>query len=105
MLSEQEMKRILKKFYVELHDKLPLENARFCALLFANDLLPDGNLETINEIQTRARKVTHFMSHIVLPGAQIHLPKLVEVMKLCDDLVVRDFAERIKTAMGSGRIY
>ena len=61
-----------------------------------------GNLETINEIQTRAQKVTHFMSHIVLPGAQIYLPKLVEVMELCDDLVVRDFAERMKTAMGSG---
>ena len=99
MLSEQEMKRILKKFYVELHDKLPLENAKFCVLLYANDLLPGGNLETTNEIQTRAHKVTHFMSHIVLSGAQIYLPKLVEVMELCDDLVVRDFAERMKTAI------
>ena len=102
MLSEQEMKHILKKFYVELHDKLLLENAKFCALLYANDLLPGGNLETTNEIQTRVHKVTYFMSHIVLPGAQIYVPKLVEVMELCDDLVVRDFAERMKTAMGSG---
>ena len=39
-----------KKVYVELQDKLPLENAKFCAMLYANDLLPGGNLETINEI-------------------------------------------------------
>ena len=35
---------------------LPLENAKFCALLYANDLLPGDNLETINKCNGSIQK-------------------------------------------------
>ena len=35
---------------------LPLENAKFCALLYANDLLPGDNLETINKCNGSIKK-------------------------------------------------
>ena len=105
MVSERQLKRVIMQFYLELHEKLPLENNLFCAMLFTHNLLPMNNRERINVLGTRADKVAHFMNNIVLCGVQTHLPNLLKVMKICDDNAVKALAEDIETMIGSGRIY
>ena len=104
MQSEENARFVLKQVYGKLHEKLPLDDKVFCAYLFQYNLLPGNNLDKINVIEGRADKVTHFMSKVVLLDPQIHLPNLLKVMKICDNIAVNYFAKEIETMMGSGRI-
>ena len=46
---------------------------------------------------------TCFLQHIVTPGADIYLPKLLTVMKDYDNLCVKRLADDIQRTMEPGR--
>ena len=105
MLSEEKLKDVIQQYYGKLHEILPIEDDIFFAYLFQYGLLPGDNPGKIKELKTRANKVAHLMTDIVLPGVKKHLPNLLEVMKLCGDCAVKEFAEKIETTIGIGMIY
>ena len=45
------------------------------------DLFPLGTAATIAAKTTRAEKVSYFLQHVVEPGADDYLPKLLKVMR------------------------
>ena len=45
------------------------------------DLFPLDTGDSIAAEPTRAKKISYFLQHIVEPGAEEYLPKLLEVMK------------------------
>ena len=106
MLSEEELRSVLiKQFFKDLHHKLPIDDELFCASLCQYGLLPEDNYQKISKLKTRAQKVAHLMNDIVLPGPEEHLPNLLKVMTKCGNLDVKNFAAKIRKAIGLGRIY
>lgn len=71
----------IKKFNVKLHRQLPLEDDIFFAMLKQADLLPLDADDSIAAEPTRAKKVAYYLKHVVEPGADQYLPKLLKVMK------------------------
>ena len=72
---------VIKQFSVELVSQLPLENDVFCAMAKTADLFPLDTGDSIAAEPTRAKKVTYFLQHVVEPGAEVYLPKLLKLMK------------------------
>ena len=60
---------------------MPLENPIFFAKARKADLFPLDTADGIAAKPTRAEKVTYFLQHVVEPGADDYLPKLLKVMK------------------------
>ena len=93
---------VLKQFDVQLLQQLPLDNELFFATAYSADLFPPGTVDLIAAEPTRAKKVSYFLQHVVLPEAEVYVPKLLKVMKKCKfDNVVR-LADDIQAAMGIG---
>ena len=69
------------KFKVELLQELPLDDPLFFALAERAGLFPSNTGNNIYEGKTRAHKVDYFLRHVVEPGAEVYLPKLLKVMK------------------------
>ena len=57
----EKQKATIKEFFVELVEKLPLEDQRFYATLYGADLCPIGTGGIIEKKETRADKVTYFL--------------------------------------------
>ena len=72
----------------------------FLAKLENSQLLPNGSGAHIQRKSTRAEKVSYFLDYVVIPGANVYLPKLMNVMEQSDDLTVKALANDMK----SGRI-
>ena len=75
----------IKHYIEELLRILPLDNKVFFARVYQADLLPTGTGDIVDQYETRAKKVSYFLHSIVIPGADVHLPKLIKVMKKCDE--------------------
>ena len=95
-------KDAIKKFNVKLLQKLPLEEEIFFGMAKTANLFPGGNAESIAAEPTRAKKVAYFLQHVAEPGADLYLPKLLEVMKECDDANVNDLADEIQGVLEPG---
>ena len=92
----------IKRFNVELIQQLPLENDIFFIMTKQADLFPLDTGDFIAAKSTRAQKVSYFLQHVVEPGAEEYLPKLLNVMKESKiDNVVR-LADEIQAATGIG---
>ena len=94
-------KSVIKKFNVELLQKLPLDDEIFFGMAKKVNLFPGDNADSIEALPTRAKKVAHFLQHVVEPGAEVYLPKLLEVMKQYDDNT-KDLADEIEAEMKPG---
>jgi len=92
----------IKQFNVKLNKQLPLDDEIFCAMLKEADLFPLNAYDEIHAMSTRAKKVAYFLQHVIEPGAEQYLPKLLKVMKDCkvDNVVI--LAEEIEAAIGLG---
>ena len=55
------------------------------------DLFPLGTAASIEAKPTRVEKVAYFLQHVVEPGADDYLPKLLKVMK--DSKVIPTYHE------------
>ena len=95
-------KDAIKKFNVKLLQKLPLDEEIFFGMAKTANLFPGGNAESIAAEPTRAKKVAYFLQHVVEPGGNLYLPKLLEVMKEFDDDNVNDLADEIQGVMEPG---
>ena len=95
-------KDVIKKFNVELLQQLPLDKEMFFGMAKTANLFPGGSAESIAALPTRAKKAAYFLQHVVEPGADVFLPKLLEVMKECNDDNVNDLADEIQGVLEPG---
>ena len=93
---------VIKQFNVKLIQQLPLENDIFFAMAKEGGLFPLDTGDTIAVKSTRAEKVTYFLQHIVEPGAEVYLPKLLKVMQDSKVANVAKLADEIHEATGIG---
>ena len=89
-------------FNVELLQQLPLENNIFFAMAKQVALFPLDTSDSIAAMSTRAQKVNYFLQHVVEPGAEEYLPKLLKVMKESGFANVVRLADDIQAATGLG---
>ena len=89
-------------FNVKLIQQLPLENDLFFAMAKQAGLFPLDTSDSIAAMSTRAQKVSYFLQHIVEPGAEEYLPKLLKVMKESGFANVARLADDIQAATGIG---
>ena len=89
---------------MELVKQLPLENDIFFAMAKQAGLFPLGTNDCVAAEPTRAKRVSYFLQHVIEPGAEEYLPKLLKVMKDSKvDNVVR-LADEIQAAIETGNI-
>ena len=93
-------KDAIRDFGPKLLEKLPLENEVFLVLADQARLFPPDVKAIIITKRTRSEKVAYFLNHVMEPGADQYLPKLLDVMKKYDDLAVQQLANEIQTATG-----
>lgn len=74
-------KEAIKKYYVELLTKLPLDDEIFFGMVKCAGLLPLNTGDNIMANPTRAEKVAYFLQNVIEPGAELYLPRLLTVMK------------------------
>ena len=96
-------KDAVQKFKVELLQELPLDDPIFYAMVERAKLFPVGTKGSIRAQISRAHKVDYFLYHVVEPGADDYLPKLLKVMResKADNLV--KLADEIQAALQPGR--
>ena len=75
------VKDVIKQFSVKLYEQLPLENDVFFAKVKQAGMLPHNTGDSIKAEATRAKKVSYLLDHVVEPGAEEYLPKLLKVMR------------------------
>ena len=92
----------IKQFSVNLNCELPLENDIFFAMAEQAGLFPLDTGDSIAAKSTRAQKVTYLLQHVIEPGAEEYLPKLLKVMKESGFANVVRLADDIQTAAGIG---
>ena len=92
----------IKQFNVKLIQQLPLENDIFFAMAKQDRLFPLDTGNSIAAKSTRAQKVTYFLQHVVEPGAEEYLPKLLKVMKDSKVANIVRLANEIQAAAGIG---
>ena len=91
-----------RKFSVELIQQLPLDDDLFFAMARYADLFPLDTGDYILAKPTRAKKVAYFLNHVVVPGAEEYLPKLLKVMKGGKIANVVRLADDMQAAMAIG---
>ena len=96
------VKEAIKEYYVELLDKLPLDDEKFFGMVKGADLFPLDTGDNIKAKPTRAEKVAYFLQHVIEPGADLYLPRLLTVMKESKVIVLIKLAEDIGVAAGLG---
>ena len=81
-------KEAIKKYNVKLLENLPLDDEIFFGMVKGAGLFPLDTGDNIKAKPTRAGKVAYFL-HVIEPGAELYLPRLLAVMKESevDDLV------------------
>ena len=89
----------ITKFNVKLLQQLPLSNNTFFAMAKQADLFPLDTGDSIVSEPTRAKKVSYFLQHVVEPGAEDYLPKLLKVMKESKVANVVTLADHIEATM------
>jgi len=87
---------------VKLVTKLPLDDAIFFGMVKGANLFPLDSGGNIAAQPTRAKKVSYFLQHVVEPGVEERLPKLLEVMKNSEDGDVIKLANDIHAAINPG---
>ena len=92
----------ITQFNTQLVQQLPLENDIFFAMAKQAYLFPLDTGESIAAKSTRAQKVNYLLRHVVEPGAEEYLPKLLKVMKDSKVVNVVRLADDIQSATGLG---
>ena len=96
-------KGAIKQFNVELLNQLPLENDIFFGMARRAGLFPLNTGDSIAAEPTRAKKVAFLLQHVVDPGAEEYLPKLLNVMKESKVANLIRLADDIQAVTGIGR--
>ena len=94
----------ITQFNAQLVQQLPLEDDIFFAMAKNAYLFPLDTGESIAAKSTRFQKVYYFLQHVVEPGAEEYLPKLLKVMRDSKVANVVRLADAIQTATGIGTV-
>ena len=95
-------KDAIKTFKVKLLQELPLDEPLFLAMVETAGLFPLNTRDCIRAEKTRAHKVDYFLDHVVEPGADDYLPKLLKVMRESGVPNVQRLAGDIQATLQSG---
>ena len=95
-------KEAVKNFKVKLLQELPFDDPIFFAMVEGADLFPVGTRDSIRAEKSKAHKVDYFLYHVVEPGADYYLPKLLEVMRKSKVDNVVQLADEIEAALQPG---
>ena len=100
MAAKLSPKDAVTKFGVRLLQELPLENQIVLDLMDSAGLLPLDYKATIRSKTNRTDKVGFFKEKVLgsEPAANIHLPKLLDVMDKSGDLTAQNLAKDIREA-------
>ena len=93
---------IVKKFKLKLLKELPLDDPFFLAMAEEADLFPMSTSDSIRAEKSRAHKVDYFLHHVVQPGADDYLPKLLKVMRESKVANLKKLADDIQAVLQSG---
>ena len=100
--KKKSAKDAIKHFNIELLQELPLENDIFLAMTRRANLFPLDTYDSTAAEPTRAKKVAYFLHHVVEPGADEYLPKLLIVMKESKVANLVRLADDIEAVTGIG---
>ena len=92
----------IKHFNVKLVKQLPLDDVVFFTKAKQADLFPSNTGDSIKAKYTSADKASYFLQHVIEPGAEEYLPKLLKVMKESGFANVVRLAADIQAATGLG---
>ena len=81
---------------------MPLEDVKFFAMARRAGLFPLDTYDSTAAEPTRAKKVAYFLQHVVEPGAEEYLPKLLSVMKESKVANLVRLADDIEAVAGIG---
>ena len=95
-------KEAVKKFKVKLLQELPLDDPIFFAMVEEANLFPVGTGDSVRVEKSRAHKVDYFLYHVVQPGPDEYLPKLLKVMRESKVDNVVKLADEIQAALQPG---
>ena len=94
----------IMEYNVELLRQLPLDDKLFFSMAKEAGLFPLNSGDSIAAKPTRAEKVSCFLQHVVEPGAEEYLSKLLKVMKESKVTNVVMLANKIQVATGIGEL-
>ena len=100
--KKKSAKDAIIQFSVELLEQLPLEDVKFFAMARRAGLFPLDTYDSTAAEPTRAKKVAYFLQHVVEPGAEEYLPKLLSVMKESEVANLVRLADDIQAVTGIG---
>ena len=86
---------MIRYFYSDLLNILPMDDPCFRSQLYSANLLP-GNLKAeIHSKPTRADKAEHFLDHGI-KNDSMNFKKLLEILEKWDDQVVINLSKQIR---------
>ena len=89
------MEQAIKKFYPDLVEMLPMDDAYFRSKLYAADLLPGNLKDEIQSKPTRADKAEYFLDQGIKNHAT-NFKKLLEVLEQSKNDNLIELAQQIK---------
>ena len=92
----------IRRFTVELLKELPLDDPLFFAMVDRAGLFPHDTKKAIKAEKTRTSRVDYFLDHVVEPGADYYLPKLLDVMRESEFANVKKLADDIQVVFQQG---
>jgi len=95
---------VFKEFYSKLVETLPMNDAKFIAKLFSNDLLPGDLRDQLNlPIRTSADKATVFLNNVIEASVSISdgssFDKLLNVMEDSEYEYMKVLTKLIRTSL------
>ena len=100
MATKVSKKQAIKDFGVRLLTQLPLHDPTFLDMMHTADLLPLNSKADIEAENNKTKKVAIYKSNVLEPGADVYLPKLLDVMDDSGDHVAQKLADDIREATG-----
>ena len=90
---------IICKYFLDLVEKLPLNDVKFRAKLCSAGLLPGNLKEEIQSKPTPAEKAEHFLDYGIKNDTE-SFRKLLTIMEDCNDDHLKKLAEKIYRETG-----
>ena len=86
---------IIRKYYVDLVELLPMNDVIFIARLYSTGLLPDNLKEGVQSKPTAPDKADHFLQHGVKNNTD-SFNRLISIMEQHNSDLVRELAEKLR---------
>ena len=93
--------KYFKRYYYELVQCLPMDDAFFIGALTTHELLPSDTCAKIRALPTQADKTSYLLEHVIKPSLDCNSTssfyKLLHVMENCSFDHVKELAHKIRS--------